>query len=130
MATPLTAFAAALRALPAGTLVTLPREGWLALVDESPAAEEAGTEAGGVDGTVAEVAQRFGRAPSTVRGWLDAGVLHGYKLFGREWRIPAASVTAFQAAQRGVRRATPPDLPASSLDTWRAHVRGAAGRSP
>ncbi len=55
-----------------------------------------------VDLTVADLATRVGRKPSCVRGWCEQGLIPGaYKLNRREWRIPPASVEAFQAEQRG-----------------------------
>jgi len=108
---PLEQLGTALAALPPGTLVALPREALLDLLGGP------GRRAGGpvevrvqgpeeipaevqVDLTVAELAQRFRRSPSTVRQWLESGQLEGYKLFGREWRVPAAAVVAFQERQR------------------------------
>ena len=61
----------------------------------------AATAAASADLTVAEVAVRFGRQGSTVRGWLERGLIGGaYRFQGREWRIPLASLTAFEADQR------------------------------
>jgi helix-turn-helix protein len=84
-------------ALPAGAVVPVPRD-WLlellAAADASPAARPA-------DPTVEEVATRYGRAPSTVRGWCEAGRFPGaYKLHDREWRIPAAGIEAFEVTER------------------------------
>jgi helix-turn-helix protein len=53
------------------------------------------------DFTIAQVADRFGRDPSTVRGWLAAGRFPGaYHFRGRERRIPLAAVLAFEDQQR------------------------------
>jgi hypothetical protein len=50
---------------------------------------------------VAALAVRFGRAPSTVRQWLEASRFPGtYKLMGRDWRVPPASLAAFEEAER------------------------------
>lgn len=96
------AFAQALRALPPGTLVALPRDSLLEIVEGAAGSPTGGAASGPslVDLTVAQVAQLFGRAPGTVRQWLESGQLEGYKLFGREWRVPLAAVGAFQERQR------------------------------
>ena len=83
-----------------------------------------------VDLTVHEVAARFGKGESTVRTWLARDELPGaYRLHGREWRIPAASVEALQRAQqaqhRTIRRAAP-TADATDLSAWRRHLPGAA----
>lgn len=50
---------------------------------------------------VADVAAALGRAPSTIRAWLHAGELQGgYKLRGREWRVPREALRAYLDAQR------------------------------
>ena len=51
------------------------------------------------DLTVEEVASEVGRAPSTVRGWLIAGELRGYKLNRRDWRVPRSALRDYLAAQ-------------------------------
>jgi len=64
--------------------------------------------------TVGEVARRFHRSASTVRGWCEHGRFEGaYKLNGRDWRIPATAVDAFLAEQRGESRVR-------RLGAWRA----------
>jgi len=45
--------------------------------------------------TVKEVATLLHRSPSTIRGWLVAGVLAGFKLRGRDWRVRRADLQAF-----------------------------------
>ena len=107
----ITRLGAAIAALPPGTLVALPREALLDLLG-GPGRRAGGSVEAPVEGpeeipaevqvdlTVAELAQRFRRSPSTVRQWLESGQLEGYKLFGREWRVPAAAVAAFQERQR------------------------------
>lgn len=97
--------------LPPGGGVMLPRETVLELCG---AVVEVGD-----DFTVAQLAERLGRKPSTVRGWCDSGELPGaYRLNGREWRIPPAVIEAFLAGQRpsgeGKRRRRGP-----SLSDWR-----------
>src|SRR5712692_532022 len=100
---PLEQLRTAVAALPAGTLVTLPREALLDVLGGGGgdrAAEGDGSPQVAVDLTVTDLAQRFRRHPSTIRQWLESGRLEGYKLFGREWRVPLAAVAAFQDQQR------------------------------
>jgi excisionase family DNA binding protein len=52
------------------------------------------------DLTVYEVAEHFRRAPSTIRGWLYQGNLRGYKLNGRDWRVPRSAIAEFEQRQR------------------------------
>ncbi|MEX2527039.1 MAG: helix-turn-helix domain-containing protein [Gemmatimonadota bacterium] len=49
--------------------------------------------------TVAEVAKKTGRATSTVRSWLIAGELTGYKLNNRDWRIPPSALRDYLEGQ-------------------------------
>jgi hypothetical protein len=101
--------------LPPGTAIPVPRETVLELLR----AQESADEPPALDPTVDEIAARYGRAPSTVRGWCEAGRFPGaYKLHDREWRIPAAAVAAFDAAQRD-RPASPRGYPVRSLSDWR-----------
>jgi len=115
------ALALALRALPPGSLVALPLEALLealgAGAGEVPSAAEPL-----VDLTVPQVAKLFGRAPSTVRQWLESGQLEGYKLWGREWRVSGAALTAFQEQSRMRRPNVNPDAPRAqgSLSDWRS----------
>lgn len=44
---------------------------------------------------VEEVAEQTCRSPSTVRSWLISGQLRGYKLQGREWRVPGSALRDF-----------------------------------
>jgi hypothetical protein len=78
------------------------------------------------DLTVAELAVRFGRKASTVRGWLDRGLIAGaYRFRGREWRVPAASLVMFEAEQRFGQQARAPSAGTSrkskpvDLGAWR-----------
>lgn len=84
--------------LPPGAGIVLPREVILELVG---APREAPTPELDVDLTVAGVAEKLGRRPSTVRAWCERGELPGaYKLRGREWRIPRSALEAFLDSQR------------------------------
>ena len=78
--------------LPPGASVTVPRE-WLL-----EALESHGN--GSADLTVAQLAEQLGRSKSCVRSWLENRLLRGYKLRGREWRIPAAALAEFQERER------------------------------
>lgn len=115
----------AVAALPPGTLVTLPREAILDALGGGAGGGAAATEgheppAVAVDLTVADLAQRFRRHPSTIRQWLESGRLEGYKLLGREWRVPLAAVATFQDQQRhGRERRSSPTRGVPSLADWR-----------
>jgi hypothetical protein len=101
-------------ALPAGTAVPVPREWLLELLAGQGSPAPVTTP----DPTVEEIAQRFGRASSTIRGWCEAGRFPGaYKLHDREWRIPAAALETFEAMVRG--RATANRHEVQSLGDWR-----------
>lgn len=66
--------------------------------------------------TVADVAARLHRSPSTVRGWVEAGRFRdAFKLNGRDWRIPAAAVDAFIAGQRP--KTSRDDAPGTTIST-------------
>jgi excisionase family DNA binding protein len=80
------------------TLTVATLRGWM---------EEAPSESSSVDGiridlTVEQVAEKLNRSPSTIRGWLAADRLPGaYRLRGREWRIPLATLQAFLKREAG-----------------------------
>ncbi len=108
---PLESLRTALAAMPPGSLV--PRD-WLLeqlsgaspLPSESPAL---------VDLTIGDLARLFGKRPSTVRAWVERGDFPGaYKLHGKEWRVPASAVEAFQDRQRGRAKSEP------RLSAWRS----------
>lgn len=103
----------AVELLPPGSAVSLPREVLLEALGEVGTTTESG------DFTVAQVAQRFGRCESTVRSWLTAGLLRGYRLRGREWRIPAAAIVEFEQSEREGQRAEPDAGGAVDLGAWR-----------
>lgn len=106
-------------ALPAGAAVPVPREWLLELLDGAVASDLAPPAL--ADLTCREVAGLLSRSDSTVRGWLDAGVLEGYRMRGREWRIPRAALARFQETEANrrperspssTRRGKPADLSA------------------
>ena len=97
---PRSALQALADALPADATVPVP-VAWLRVVLAGSGEAAPTPDTPVPDLTVAQVAARFGRAPSTVRGWIAAGDLLGaYHFRGRELRIPAASVLDFEARQR------------------------------
>lgn len=112
---PLESLRAALAAMPPGALV--PRD-WLLeqLTDGSPGrpAPVAPAPAALVDLTIRDLAKVFGKQPSTVRAWVERGDFPGaYKLHRKEWRLPVASLEAFQNRQRGTKSD-------SRLSAWRS----------
>ena len=89
--------------MPPGSAINLPRDGIGELLDELTEPDSDGREV--IDLTLSEVADRVGRAPSTVRSWCSRGLLTGaYRLNGRDWRIPAPALDTFLEAQ-GTRQA-------------------------
>src|SRR5215475_7286848 len=68
------------------------------LAEEAPDASVYGETAVAIDFTVLQLAERFGRASSTIRTWCESGQLPGsYRLNGREWRIPLAAAARCNA---------------------------------
>jgi hypothetical protein len=104
--------------LPSGGSLTLTRDALLELV----AAESAGRSDLAIalpELTVPELAGRFHRSPSTIRGWCEQGRFEGaFKLNGRDWRIPQPAVDAFLAQQR-----RQPQVSPVRLSAWRAMRR-------
>src|SRR5207245_1327497 len=79
-----------------------------------------------VDLTIRDLAQLFGKQPSTVRAWVERGDFPGaYKLHGKEWRVPVSAVEAFQNGER--RRTAKSESP---LSAWRTVGRYLRGVSP
>jgi hypothetical protein len=108
---PLESLRTALAAMPPGSLV--PRD-WLLeqLSSVSPIPSESPAL---VDLTIGDLARLFGKRPSTVRAWVERGDFPGaYKLHGKEWRVPASAVEAFQDRQRGHAKSGP------RLSAWRS----------
>ena len=75
---------------------------------------------GGADLTVQEVARRFKRAPSTIRGWLERGILRGFRFRHREWRVSPAALAEFEQAERAGRPHKPrSQRGVTNLSAWR-----------
>lgn len=123
---PLESLRTTLAAMPPGSLV--PRD-WL-LEQLAGASSTPSESLALVDLTIGELARLFGKRPSTMRAWVERGDFSGaYKLHGKEWRVPASAVEAFQNRQR--RTKSDPRLSA-----WRkvrrsdAVQRSETGREP
>jgi excisionase family DNA binding protein len=87
-------------ALPPGAVIPVPRE-WIVELLEGSGPGPVAVGAGAPDMTVHDVAQRFGRHASTVRGWIAQDMLPGaYRFRGREWRIPASALAHLENAER------------------------------
>jgi hypothetical protein len=107
--------AALLADLPDGTLLPV---GWLRAQLATEPAEGATAATGDTprpDLTPAQFGALLGRSASTARLWCEAGKVPGaWKLAGRSWRIPAASVDWFReshgAPAPGSTRPTAGDL--------------------
>jgi excisionase family DNA binding protein len=95
--------------LPPGLMVTIPREALLEALEDRPARS---------DLTIRELAEHFKRSPSAVRNWLQVGLLRGYRLRGREWRVPLSAISEFEANQRNGGRRPTRDGDAD-LSSWR-----------
>lgn len=88
--------------VPPGGAVTLPRD-WLAVQLGAGLATPTSLDPDPVQLTVAQVATRLHRSPSTVRGWLERGELQGRKIKGRAWLVASLAVDRFLAGQPGPR---------------------------
>ncbi len=109
------AFHAVAEALPPGTPVAVPAGVLLRLLEGHQASEDG---PGAVDLTVADLAERYGRRPSTVRMWLERGDFpQAYRFQNREWRVPSGAVAEFDRARRGPPR--PTKGRAVDLGSWR-----------
>ena len=105
--------------MPPGSAINLPREDIAELLDELTPPDDKALEVS--DLTLFDVAERVGRAPSTVRSWCSCGLLTGaYRLNGRDWRVPPAALDAFLEAQ-GTRQAAASkgSKDATDLSAWR-----------
>lgn len=74
---------------------------WLAaLIGVCLEDDSGGVEAAASDLNVADVADHFKRSVSTVRGWLGRRELRGYKLNGRDWRVPRSAIREYEERQQ------------------------------
>ena len=96
--------------------VTFTRADLMALIDEEPGAAASGSTA---DLTVEEVAHETGRAPSTIRGWLTSEALRGYKLNGRDWRVPRAALRDYLDTQSSGATDAKREGSAVEITAWR-----------
>lgn len=69
------------------------------------------------DRSCAEVAKLLGRTPGCVRSWCARGELEAYRLNGREWRIPQASLRVY--LDRSAAKPVPQSAGAVDLSSWR-----------
>jgi hypothetical protein len=98
--------------LPPGASLSLTREGLLELAGREE--DEPDQPQGQRDFTIADLAARFHRSASTIRGWCEHRCFEGaYKLNGRDWRVPVKGVDAFLSKQRG-------EPPLTEFGAWRA----------
>lgn len=89
-------------ALPPGSAVPVPREWLLELLAPTGPLPALPTEPRPLapDLTCRQAATVLGRHESTVRAWLEAGELEGYKQRGREWRVTPAALERFRERER------------------------------
>ncbi|MGH7426958.1 MAG: helix-turn-helix domain-containing protein [Gemmatimonadales bacterium] len=123
MASPLVeSLRATVAGMPPGALV--PRDWLLEQLSGAPPAKAGPDAVPGslVDLTIGDLARLFGKRPSTVRAWVERGDFPcAYKLHGKEWRVPVASVESFQNRQRRAKQD-------SGLSAWRKVERPNATR--
>lgn len=96
--------------------VTLTRRDILAMLESAPEETASST---GRDMTVEEVAKEVQRSPSTIRRWLIAGELRGYKLQGRDWRVTRPALREYLARQARPDDEPPGDDPRVNISAWR-----------
>lgn len=71
------------------------------------------------DLTVDQVAAQTHRATSTIRGWLIAGDLRGYKLNHRDWRVTQGALHAYLKAQDSPPERAQPTGGSVDISAWR-----------
>ena len=109
-------------ALPESGSVTLPvseLRAWLAEDGAYDTHHTDGTVL--VDLTADDVARELGRTAACIRGWCRSKKLGGYRLNGREWRVPRAALQTFLKAQATKTSEHRPTRTAKSVDlaAWR-----------
>ena len=87
-------------AMPDSGTVSLPVSELRAWLEEDGDVSRLDTRSGLADLTCEQIGEQLGRTPACVRGWCRAGKLAGYRLNGREWRIPTAAFQSFLEAER------------------------------
>ncbi len=104
-------------AMPPGSSISLSKDALTELLDGLGSPEPSGPTPR--DLNLKEVADRVGRAESTVKGWCSAGKLSGaYKLNGRDWRVPEAALETY-LARMGAGRAGSIRPHSNDLSSWR-----------
>ena len=71
------------------------------------------------DLTVAQVAERTGRRPGTVRDWIRQERLRAYRFRGREYRVTEAALQEFLETERAGKRASKSSNGTPDLGSWR-----------
>jgi excisionase family DNA binding protein len=103
--------------LPARARVSFSRADLDELTSNGPAMKKPSYS--NLDYTVAEVAQRHGRSPQTVRDWIKSGELQAYRFKDREWRITPAALAEFEGRQRNGQARERSASPGTDLSAWR-----------
>ena len=104
-------------AMPPGSAISLSREAIGGLLDSLPIPERSCPLSR--DLCLKEVADRVGRAVSTVKGWCNRGAFSGaYKLNGRDWRVPEGALETYLASM-GATRSRPIRESSTDLASWR-----------
>lgn len=109
--------------------VVLTRRDLRELIGQVEPREDADGDKPLADLTCAQAGAELGRTGSTIRAWCAAGRIPGaYRLGGREWRLPRASLRRFLDAQAERREAEAEDDQPVNLGRWRRHLPGRQAR--